>query len=80
MARGWDSKAVEEQIDAAHNLTVAPHGNANGGDAARKRERQVLELARKRLLHRMEASSNPVYQQQLQDALGELDAKLAALK
>ncbi len=80
MARGWDSKAVEEQIEASHNDPVASKAPRNGEDVARKRERQVIELARKRLLHRIEASENPAYQKQLREALGELDAKLASLK
>ena len=80
MARGWDSKAVEEQIEASHNETVAPKDQPNGEDAARKRERQGIDLARKRLLRRLEDAQNPAYQKLLRDALAELDAKLAVLK
>lgn len=81
MARGWDSKAVEEQIEAAHTETQTPKEQTTAEQAARKRERQNLELARKRLLHRLEASGgNPAYEKLLRDALAELDAKVAKLK
>ncbi len=80
MARGWDSKAVEEQIEAAHNDKQTPQEPMDADSAARKRARQNLELARKRLFHRLEATDNPAYQKLLRDALAELDARLAALK
>ncbi len=80
MARGWDSKAVEEQIEAAHTETKTSTQPATAEQAARKRERQNLDLARKRLLHRMESSGgNPAYEKLLRDALAELDARLAKL-
>ncbi len=81
MARGWDSKAVEEQIEAAHTETQTPKEPTTAEQASRKRERQNLELARKRLLHRLEASGgNTAYEKLLRDALAELDAKVAKLK
>ncbi len=80
MARGWDSKAVEEQIEAAQTEKQSSGEPNSAADAARKRERQNVELARKRLLHRLEAADNPAYQKLLRDSLAELDARLAALK
>ncbi len=81
MARGWDSKAVEEQIEAANTDKETPRQQLDVEQAARRRERQNLELARKRLIHRMEgAPENPAYVKLLQDALGELDGRLAKLK
>ena len=78
MARGWDSKAVEEQIEAHADTQTPKQANA-GEDAARKRERQNIDLARKRLQARLAASENPAYQKLLRDALAELDARLARL-
>jgi uncharacterized protein with von Willebrand factor type A (vWA) domain len=80
MARGWDSKAVEEQIEQAHHETIGTKEPPTGEDAARKRQRQGIELARKRVLHQLEGAENPAYQKLLRETLVELDKKLAKLK
>lgn len=50
MARGWESKSVEQQIEERDQFT-GPLRNAHE-DAARERELEVLKLARLRLLLR----------------------------
>lgn len=44
-----------------------------------QREVQSLELSRKYILHQMESATNERYKQSLQQALHELDQKLAKL-
>jgi len=44
-----------------------------------QREAQSLELSRKYILHQMESATNERYKQSLQQALHELDQKLAKL-
>ncbi len=80
MARGWDSKAVEEQIEAAKNEPVGTMEKPTAEDVARKRERQGIELSRKRVMHQLEAAENPSYQKMLRDSLATLDAELAKLR
>jgi hypothetical protein len=57
MARGWESKSVEMQIEEREH-TVTPPGNTIA-DAGRKRETELLELSRKHLLDEIEATHNP---------------------
>ena len=53
MARGWESKSVEMQIEERDD-TPAPGDNTHA-DAAITREIELLELSRKRLLSELEA-------------------------
>ncbi len=80
MARGWESKAVEEQIETAKNETVGIKEKPTAEDAGRRRQRQVLELARKRILHRLDGAENPAYQKILRESLAELDGQLSKLQ
>jgi hypothetical protein len=82
MARGWESKSVEDQVEqrsaeASADVTAAPDPGAKAAQAARLRERQALELQRERILD--ERTSNPIRRQALEAALSEIEAKLAAL-
>ena len=79
MARGWESKSVESQIESAAELRKAAAAAA-GFTAERivqQRERESLELSKTRVLHDLERASNPRYRDQLQAALQHLESKLA---
>ncbi len=82
MARGWESKSVEEQVEQKTG-EQQPSQNLNGGaqdataQAARMRQRQSLELQRERILD--ERTSNPIRRAALEAALSEIEAKLAGL-
>jgi hypothetical protein len=81
MARGWESKDVESQVDAAEERArLAKMPKLSPEQAARIRERESLELSRKRVLRDMEASQNPRYRATLEAALKHLDEKIAALR
>jgi hypothetical protein len=82
MARGWESKSVEEQQQSVADL------NASGVviDAAkqktlerakRERQRQELDLQRERILS--ERTSSPVRRAALEAALAEIESRLAQL-
>lgn len=80
MARGWESKDVESQLDAAEERDrLAKQPKLTAEQAARDRERESLELSRKRVLHDIETSKNPGYRATLEAALKHLEDKLAAL-
>lgn len=82
MARGWESKSVEAQIE--ETATAQPPA----GIATKRtpeqvqnlRERKNLELARAKVVGELSASQNPRYTEMLNRALAELDQKLARLK
>jgi hypothetical protein len=80
MARGWESKSVESQIESAEERAAsAKLPKLTPEEADRKRQRESLQLSRTRVLNDLETSKNPGYRKTLQAALKHLDDKLAAL-
>ena len=80
MARGWESKSVEDQIEAAESRRAANLGKQlSAVENARARERDQLQLSRTRVLHDIEHAINPRYQEILRGALKHLDDKLLEL-
>ncbi len=82
MARGWESKSVESQMESAveRRKEIAAVSQLNAEQAQKLRERESLELSRTRVLHDLEAATNPRYREQLQAALRHLEEKLLHLK
>lgn len=82
MARGWESKSVESQIESANSQNgQSPAGNgAEEGQKKIERERQGLLLSRAYILQRIESSTSERYTASLRQALAEIDLKLAQLK
>jgi hypothetical protein len=81
MARGWESKSVEDQIgaaEAARELRSKPHLS----DQQRQQEdrRKSLLLSRSQILSRLVAASNPRYRAQLQLSLDHVEAQLKELE
>src|SRR5271155_81086 len=78
MARGWESKSVEEQM-AMHEKHPASQGAKHKalGELAKKRDLQALELQRERILS--ERTSSPHRRAALQAALSDIEAKLTSL-
>jgi hypothetical protein len=82
MARGWESKSVEEQVEQKSQSSQGPDADTlkiqeMAASAAKMRERQALELQRERILD--ERTSNPVRRAALEAALKEIEDKLAQL-
>ena len=81
MARGWESKAVESQIESARSdRMAADKGRVAPEMAEGMRKREGLLLARTHLLRQAQASQNPRYRAMLEMALAELDKALAQLQ
>ena len=81
MARGWESKSVESQIEAAEERDrLATTLRLSNEQIAHERTCESLELSRKRVLADIEAANNPKYREVLEKSLAFLDAKLAELK
>jgi hypothetical protein len=78
MARGWESKSVESQIeDAAERSSSGP-----GFTAAQReihRQRHGLELARRRVLEDIAATSSAARRASLAAALAFLDQEIGRL-
>jgi hypothetical protein len=79
MARGWESKSVEQQQEEA-TANVARGPRLTPEQVAEKQKRRTLELSRTQIAQQLEAASNPKYRQMLEAALKELDAQLGQEK
>jgi uncharacterized protein HemY len=80
MARGWESKSVEAQMENAHdNHTPGAKQPVTDEERKRQRERDGLKLSRAYVLHQIEASTNQRYIETLRKALSEIEQKLAEL-
>ena len=81
MAKGWESKSVEDQIQNADN--EANHDNRRKqltpDQMEAHRRREVLLLSRARVEKDLNASQNPRYRDQLTRALADLDAQISKL-
>ena len=80
MARGFESKSVQEQwqdAEAAADARKKPKRSAEQLELDKKRE--GFALSRRRILHELEATTNERRREQLRAALGHLDGELAKL-
>jgi hypothetical protein len=88
MARGWESKSVEEQM--AH--AAVPQPQANGGNefvsedqrraadhvrTVKERQKQALNLQRENILS--QRTSNPARRSALEAALAQIEAQIEAM-
>jgi hypothetical protein len=78
MARGWESKSVESQIESAESRRQVREGKSTH-DLGLQRQRESLELSRTRVLRDLAAARNQGYRESLEGALHHLDKQLAAL-
>jgi hypothetical protein len=80
MARGWESKSVESQMESAKEQTSeGGRRELTNDEKETQRVRQGLVLSRTYVLRQIEASSNERYTETLRQALSEIDQKLAKL-
>ena len=76
MARGWESKAVESQQEAAAGQQPRT-GSFNPEDARRRSERATLLLARAKALADLQTACAPAHRAMLEQAIADLDRRLA---
>jgi hypothetical protein len=80
MARGWESKSVESQIELAKDENAAvTRAQSTEKDKKAERERQSLLLSRTYVLRQIESSSNERYTESLRQALQDIDQKIATI-
>ena len=79
MARGWESKSIEEQQSQAKSSPPKSGPRATPEETARHRQRQGLLLSRARVVQQLGAAQNAHHRQMLEDALRDLDTRLAQL-
>jgi vacuolar-type H+-ATPase subunit E/Vma4 len=81
MARGWESKSVESQIESAERRREESDAAALDADQIRRlREKESLQSSRTRVLNDLAACMNPRYREKLLAALSHLDEKLEEME
>ena len=81
MARGWESKSVESQIEAAEAQVRPPLDDQISAEQLELlRRRETLNLSRTRVLRELETSQNPRYRNLLEKALADLNSELRRLE
>ena len=74
MARGWESKSVEAQMDLAADSKAGQHEKQS--DRESRLKRNSLLLSRARVLQQIAECRNPRYKELLVKSLEHLDEKL----
>ena len=81
MARGWESKAVEDQISEREASSQNPTKiKITTQQRELRAKRDGLLLVRTRTLTAIQAARSESYRQQQEQALAHIDAQLAALE
>jgi len=80
MARGWESKDVESQVEA----TEAPQQKPGSGpktpeELIREEQRKDLQLSRIRIVNDLASATHPNHRKSLEAALAHLEKKIADL-
>ena len=81
MARGWESKAIEDQRASA--AEKAPRKQVRAATAREQeiaRKREELELARKRALADLASAAHTRHRELLQNTLAAIEARIRALE
>jgi hypothetical protein len=76
MARGWESKSVEQQQEEFASDKGKGYQPLNPQQIAAEHERNGIELSRQHILQQLQVACNPRHRQILEAALAELDQKL----
>ena len=77
MARGWESKSVESQIEEGESGPATPPRSAVTPEGKLRRQRlESLKLSRSRLLQQLEVASNPSYREVLNKGLQAVEKEM----
>jgi TATA-binding protein-associated factor Taf7 len=77
MARGWESKAVADQIEEGESRQTAPSRAETSPEQRQLKERHdSLLLSKSRLLQQLERATNPAYRNVLLNGLKAVEKEL----
>lgn len=81
MARGWESKSVADQQEAAAERAHIQQRQAELSPEVRAQldRLETLRLSRARTLEQLESATRPAHRQMLQRTLGALEAEIEEL-
>ena len=79
MARGWESKSVEDQIAASEERKAAPRDARTPEEIERESRRQGLLLSRAKIVGDMKNARDDRHRAALQEALDYIDGQMTRL-
>jgi hypothetical protein len=80
MARGWESKSVEAQMEESGAVMPAKKESTTTPEELQRHQKKAeLKLSRSRVAQQLSESSNDRYSQMLRQALAELEAQITKL-
>jgi len=80
MARGWESKDVESQVEATQAPEQkAPQGTKSAEQIHREQQRKDLQLSRTRIVNELASATDPNHRKSLEAALAHLEKKISEL-
>jgi hypothetical protein len=80
MARGWESKSVEQQQEEMSEQRKTIRAPISPAAQQRNRKREGLLLSRERLTRQLQAATNPRHRHMLELGIAELDSQLSSLE
>jgi hypothetical protein len=80
MARGWESKDVESQVEATETPKQKPNSGPKSPEQLRREEQcRDLQLSRTHIVNDLATATHPNHRKSLEAALAHLDKKIADL-
>ena len=80
MARGWESKDVEAQVESKEVAKPSPELDPKSAEKLlREQDIQQLQLSRTRIANDLNTATHPNHRKSLEAALAHLDKKIADL-
>ena len=80
MARGWESKSVEDQIEEARRSQGAYESRVQTPEeSARERKVESLKLERSRLTEQLKRARSETHQRMIQQSLEAIEEEIATL-
>lgn len=76
MARGWESKSVEQQQEQATSAAPEKRVQLTPEQIAAEQKRRGWQMSRQRVLQQLEVASNPRHRELLEKTLADLERKL----
>ena len=80
MARGWESKAVADQIEEGNSARPGDSARARTNEERQRQQRiESLNLSKSRLLQQLDRATNPSYRKVLMNGLEAIESEIEGL-
>jgi hypothetical protein len=80
MARGWESKSVEDQLEERERAKREAVVPISTEAPEHRQRRETLQLAHSRLVEQIKAARSDAYRQMLEQSLFAIEEELKALR